>query len=66
MVQLVVIIEDSKHLLARESNRFAQGSRVQLVHKEEKKFVRLVSVKSHSEISPVIRNLIGVASGLSK
>lgn len=68
MAQLVVTIDDSKLLPALEKaiGLLKGVTRVQLVHNDKKKSVRSVSVKSQSDIPPVIKNLIGAASGLTK
>lgn len=68
MAQLVVTIDDTKLLPALEKaiGLLKGVTRVQLVHKDKKKSARSVSVESNSEIPPVIKNLIGAASGLTK
>lgn len=68
MAQLVVTIDDSRLLPALEKaiGLLKGVTRVQLVHKDKKKSVPSVSAKSQSDIPPVIKNLIGAASGLAK
>lgn len=68
MAQLVVTIDDTKLLPALEKaiGLLKGVTRVQLVHKDKKKSACSVSVESHTEIPPVIKNLIGAASGLTK